>query len=133
MLVHYWVRRREDGAVLDMQRNAVCPEHGWERVDPKLAAEIAQGLEGWVVMPIHEIDYHALLGDGWRRFPFKPTTAQRERCKVNHGGRTLEQVAAAEGLRWEEIVAILTDQPWRRLIPMRAFTVARDWPLSVPQ
>lgn len=129
MLIHYW----HDPATGDLVRAPHQPSPEYARVDHKQAAEIARGLEGWVVMPIHEIDYHALLGDGWRQFPFKPTPAQRERCKVNHGGRTLEQVAASEGLRWEELVAVLTDQPWRRLIPMRAFTVARDWPLSVPQ
>lgn len=138
MLMHYWVRR-ENGQIVAMQRNGVCPDHGWERIDPREASSVARMLDDgtgrsrWVIVPIHEIDYHALLGDGWKEFVFEPTTAQRERCKVNHGGRTLEQVAAGEGLRWEEIVAILTDQPWRRLIPMRAFTVARDWPLSVPQ
>lgn len=134
MLMHYWVRR-ENGQIVAMQRNGVCPDHGWERINPLDAPSTARLLndESWVIMPIHEIDYHALLGDGWREFAFQPTPAQRERCKTNHGGRTLEQVAAAEGLRWEELVAVLTDQPWRRLIPMRAFTVARDWPLSVPQ
>lgn len=138
MQVHYWVHR-EDGKITRMQRNSFRPDEGWERIPPQDAPSVARMLDdgsgrtSWVIMPIHEIDYHALLGDGWREFVFEPTEEQRQQCRVNHGGRELEDIAAKEGLRWEEIVAILTCQPWRRLIPMRAFTTARDWPLSVPR
>lgn len=137
MLVHYWVFKEGDKTVA-MRRQPEAPAPGWERIDPKDASATAKTLDDlsgrsrWVIMPIHEIDYHALLGDGWKEFVFEPTPAQQERCRINHG-RSLEEIAAKEGLRWEEIVAILTVQPWRRLIPMRAFTTARDWPLSVPQ
>ncbi len=135
MLMHYWA----NGPETILRRASTAPEfataigEGWHTVRPERAVEIARTLPGWVVVPIHEIDYHALLGDGWKEFAFEPTEAQRERCRTNHQGRSLEEVSAAEGFRWEELVAILTDQPWRRLIPMRAFTVARDWPLSIPQ
>jgi len=132
MQVHYWVYR-EDGKITRMQRNSFRPDEGWERIDPLDAPSAARLLndESWVIVPIHEIDYHALLGDGWKEFAFQPTPAQRERCRINHQGRNLEDIR--EGLRWEELLAILNDQPWRRLVPMRAFTTVRDWPLSVPR
>lgn len=138
MQVRYWVFKDGDKTVA-LRRQATQPAPEWERLDPQEAPAVVRMLDDgsgrsrWVVVKIHEIDYHALLGDGWKEFAFEPTSAQRERCKTNHQGRSLEEVSAAEGFRWEELVAILTDQPWRRLVPMRAFTVARDWPLSVPQ
>ena len=138
MQVHYWAYFdappfADSRSLIDLVRAPQSPSPEYEKVDPQRAAALAKGRHGWVVVKIHEIDYHALLGDGWKDFAFKPTDAQRERCRTNHQGRSLEEVSAAEGFRWEELVAILTDQPWRRLVPMRTFTVARDWPLSVPQ
>lgn len=88
---------------------------------------LAKDREGWVVVPINELDRGFLAGDGWSHFTFQPTEAQRYRC-VQNFGRPLEQIT--EGLQWSELWSILTDNMWRRIVPMRAFTTVIDWPKS---
>jgi hypothetical protein len=106
---------------------------GFTEVSPEQAARLASILaNGWCCMPIQRDDINAISGIGWEHFCWEPTPEQQERAKANHGGRTLAQLAESGGLRWEEIWAILTNNPWRRLPVMRAFTMCRDWPKSLP-
>lgn len=130
MLMRYFAKYR-NGKPVGFERQEMKPDADWVEIDIKEAVRIAPMFKGWVVMAIHEIDRHALAGDGWSHFVWYATPEQRERAAINHSGQTLEQLSEGGGLRWEEIFAILTVNPWRRLILMRAFTCCRDWPKSV--
>lgn len=127
MLMHYYYHAGTDALV----RAAERPE-GYEEVSHTQAATLAslKG-NGWFCMPIHRDDVNALAGIGWEQFCWEPTAQQRHRATVIFGGQTLEQVADRGGCRWEELWAVLTDNPWRRLVVMRAFTMCRDWPKSL--
>lgn len=124
MLVRYYADFNKPA----LARASAPPEDGdWEEITWQQALLIARGEEGWVVVPIHELDKGFLAGDGWSHFMFQPTEQQRFRCVQNHG-RPLEEIK--EGLMWSELWAVLTDNMWRRIVPMRAFTLCRDWPKS---
>lgn len=124
MLIKYYA----DFEAGELTRSAEKPEHGnFEEITWKQALVIARGEEGWVVVPISELDRGFLAGDGWSHFMFQPTEAQRERCRANFG---VEIDDIPTGLQWSELWSILTDSMWRRIVPMRAFTLCRDWPKS---
>lgn len=124
MLIRYY----HDGQNDVLVRGPGAPDAGdFREIDWREAMLLARNRPGWVVVPINEMDRGFLAGDGWSHFVFEPTQPQRMRCFANHG-RTLEEIP--EGLQWSEIWAVLIDGMWRRIVPMRAFTMCRDWPKS---
>ncbi len=50
--------------------------------------------------------------------PFRIVDAHRAQCRFNHGGQTPDRLAERGGLSPRELLAVLTDSPWKEVRPL---------------